>query len=168
VLAAIEEGSMMRSTYRIVVGVDGSEGGRRALRWAVREAARHGGTVQAVSAFQWKGLESVSMGEANATAEREKAEDVLAREVEAAASGIDPAPPIAREAVEGPAPRVLTEAARDADLLVLGSHGHGRIRHAALGSVSEETVRQADCPVVVIPMPHPDRALRSAIPVVRA
>jgi nucleotide-binding universal stress UspA family protein len=159
---------MMRSTYRIVVGVDGSEGGSRALRWAVREAARHGGTVQAVTAWQWKGLESVSMGAASPTVERERAEDVLAREVETVASGIDPAPPIAREVVEGPAPRVLTEAATDADLLVLGSHGHGRIRHVALGSVSEETVRRAACPVVIVPVPHPDRAPQSAEPVPRS
>jgi nucleotide-binding universal stress UspA family protein len=38
------------SIYRIVVGVDGSEGGDRALHWAVGEAARRGGTVQAVIA----------------------------------------------------------------------------------------------------------------------
>jgi len=48
---------------------------------------------------------------------------------------------------------VLTAAARTADLLVLGSHGHSRIRRTALGSVSEECIRRAACPVVVIPVP---------------
>src|SRR5256885_3729398 len=40
-------------TYRIVVGFDGSDGGSRALSWAVAEAAERGGTVQAVTAWQW-------------------------------------------------------------------------------------------------------------------
>lgn len=48
---------------------------------------------------------------------------------------------------------VLTGAARAADLLVLGSHGNSRIRHTVLGSVSEECVRRANCPVVVVPVP---------------
>ena len=39
------------------------------------------------------------------------------------------------------------------DLLVLGSHGHSRVRHTVLGSVSEECIRKAACPVVVIPVP---------------
>jgi hypothetical protein len=45
----------------------------------------------------------------------------------------------------------LAAAARGADLLVLGSHGHSRISHAVLGSVADETIRAAECPVVVIP-----------------
>ena len=44
-------------------------------------------------------------------------------------------------------------AARSADLLVLGSHGHSRLQHTVLGSVSEECIRKATCPVVVIPVP---------------
>jgi nucleotide-binding universal stress UspA family protein len=56
--------------------------------------------------------------------------------------------------VEGRAADVLTTAARDADLLVLGSHGHSQVRHTVLGSVSEECVRKATCPVVVLPVPQ--------------
>ena len=63
--------------------------------------------------------------------------------------------PVAGEVVEGPAADVLTAAARTADLLVLGSHGHSRLRHTVLGSVSEECVRKANCPVVVVPVPAP-------------
>jgi nucleotide-binding universal stress UspA family protein len=46
---------------------------------------------------------------------------------------------------------VLCQAARDADLLVLGSHGHDRVYHTVLGSTAEECVESAGCPVVVIP-----------------
>jgi nucleotide-binding universal stress UspA family protein len=60
---------------------------------------------------------------------------------------------VAGQIVEGRAPDVLADVSRDADLLVLGSHRHGRARHALLGSVSEEVVRKATCPVVVVPEP---------------
>jgi nucleotide-binding universal stress UspA family protein len=58
------------------------------------------------------------------------------------------------EAVEGRAGDVLSTVARDADILVLGSHGHSRVWHTVLGSVSEECVRKAACPVVVVPVPQ--------------
>ena len=66
--------------------------------------------------------------------------------------------PIAAEVIEGNPGETLARAAGAADLLVLGSHGHSRVRRTVLGSVSEETVRKATCPVVVIPVPAPDRA----------
>jgi nucleotide-binding universal stress UspA family protein len=54
----------------------------------------------------------------------------------------------------GPA---LIEQARGADLLVLGSHGQGRLFHAVLGSVAAECVHGARCPVVVLPAPQRER-----------
>jgi len=62
--------------------------------------------------------------------------------------------PIATEVLEGNAAVQLAEAARDADLLVVGSRGHGQVHHAVLGSVSEGCIRHAICPVVVLPVPH--------------
>jgi nucleotide-binding universal stress UspA family protein len=139
----------MHSTYHLVVGVDGSPGGRRALRWALREAARRSGTVQAVCAWR--------PGNDGGTDSAEHATELLHRVVVEALVEFEPEPTVAFEAVEGRAPRVLTQASREADLLVLGSHGNGRAYHAALGSVSEESVRYAFCPVVVVPVPHPER-----------
>ena len=48
-------------------------------------------------------------------------------------------------------------AERGADLLVLGSHGHGVIRRFLLGSVAERVLREAGCPVMIVP----DRVLRA-------
>jgi nucleotide-binding universal stress UspA family protein len=79
----------------------------------------------------------------------------MSREVDAACADFAPPPPLATEVVRGSAAPVLTRAAVHADLLVLGSHGHGRLHHAVLGSVSEECVRHARCPVVVVPAPAP-------------
>jgi nucleotide-binding universal stress UspA family protein len=138
-------------TYRIVVGFDGSDGGIRALSWAVAEAAKRGGTVQAVTAWQWT--------------EPELGADVRAAHGQMAKASLDgaiteahrahPEVPVAGEAVPGSPAEVLTGAAADADLLVLGSHGHGRLFHAVVGSVAEQCIRAAVCPVVVIPVPHP-------------
>jgi nucleotide-binding universal stress UspA family protein len=139
----------MSSGFRIVVGVDGSEGGRRALRWAVREAEARGGTVQAVGAWRWDVDEGPRYGTKRLAAADELAERAIRREV--ASVGDRAAVPIGTETVEGRAADVLTSAASDANLLVLGSHGHSRVWHTVLGSVSEECIRKATCPVVVVP-----------------
>ena len=70
---------------------------------------------------------------------------------------------IATEALRGDAGARLAKAAEDADLLVVGSHGKGRLYHAVLGSVAEECVRLARCPVVVIPVPHQLRTRAGAL-----
>lgn len=148
-------------TYRIVVGVDGSDDGNRALEWAAREVERRGGTVAAVTAWTWDGIEGGLIAATTPLAERQRAEEILAHAVDLVRT-LYPAAPIASEAVEGrPAP-VLIRAAQDADLLVLGSHGHGRMYHAILGSVAEECVRAGACPVVIVPLPHPERPSRPA------
>jgi len=50
--------------------------------------------------------------------------------------------------------KVLAEAARhSADLIVVGSHGHGAVYHLLLGSVTEGIIKGAKCPVLVVPAP---------------
>ncbi len=149
-------------TYRIVVGVDGSDGGDRALRWAVREAAERGGTVQAVIAWNWEAIGAPPTF-ADVDDPRERAERTLAAAIVAALTA-GPGVSVAAEVVRGYPAQVLVEAARDADLLVLGSHGHGRVFHAVLGSVAEECVRAATCPVVVVPVPRLVRGRAEAVP----
>jgi len=138
----------MSASHLIVVGVDGSEGSRRALDWAAREAAERGGALRAVVAWRWDGGTTVSPIE-----ERQRASELLDQEITALTTRVGSASPVVGEVVEGRAADVLTTAARGADLLVLGSHGHGRLQHTVLGSVSEECIRKATCPVVVIPVP---------------
>lgn len=138
----------MSASHLIVVGVDGSEGGRRALDWAAKEATNRGGALRAVIAWRWDGGTTVSPIE-----ERQRANDLLDSELAALTARYGAAVPVVGEVHEGRAAEVLTLAARSADLLVLGSHGHSRLQHTVLGSVSEECVRKATCPVVVIPVP---------------
>jgi nucleotide-binding universal stress UspA family protein len=71
--------------------------------------------------------------------------------------------PIALEVIEGRPGAALAAAAADADLLVIGSHGHSRSVHQLLGSVAEACIRTATCPVVVIPAPKPDIAQHDSV-----
>ncbi|MEH0845369.1 universal stress protein [Micromonospora sp. CPCC 205711] len=157
----------METNRLIVVGVDGSDGGRRALDWAVDEAAARGGTVQAVVAWRWDRIEFGPQDAVAPVDERDRATSVLDDELRGLLARKGPGRTVAGEVVEGPPAEVLTAAARTADLLVLGSHGHNRLRHTVLGSVSEECVRRASCPVVVIPVPAP-AARVSSEPALRA
>jgi nucleotide-binding universal stress UspA family protein len=63
--------------------------------------------------------------------------------------------PMEGQVVQGHPAKVLIEAAANADLLVVGSRGHGGFVGALLGSVSHRCVAHATCPVVVVPPPHP-------------
>ena len=142
------------STDLIVVGVDGSTGSRRALRWAVTEARRSGSAVEAVTAWYWDGVEGAVLAATDPGQQRDHAERISAREVDAVIAELGSSTPISREVVEGHPVSVLVEASRTARLLVLGSHGYGRFHHAVLGSTSDDVVRHAECPVVIIPMPQ--------------
>jgi nucleotide-binding universal stress UspA family protein len=145
----------MSSSYLIVVGVDGSEGGRRALDWAAQEAAARDGTVQAIVAWSWDGMEYGPIAVTLPENEKHRAAQVLKQEIADLAERRGSYIPVAAEVVEGRPADVLVHAAESADLLVLGSHGHSRVRHTVLGSVSEECIRKACCAVVVIPVPAP-------------
>ncbi len=143
----------MTPTYRIVVGIDGSEDGDRALRWAVGQARRLGGTVEAVMVYDWLGTDAAYLAGLGEEDERRRTEGILAEGV-ARVSPESGGVPIATEAVRGNAGAKLADAAADADILVVGSHGRGRLYHAVLGSTAEACIRVATCPVVVIPAPH--------------
>jgi nucleotide-binding universal stress UspA family protein len=142
-------------TYRIVVGIDGSEGSDRGLDWALAEAAARIGygqpaAVGAVTAWDFDpDLEPESVV-VRLEDPRNAAERTLERAVRRAIEA-HPAAVIAAEAVRGKTSDVLVRAADRANLLVLGSHGHTHLFHAALGSVAEACIRSATCPVVVIP-----------------
>lgn len=161
----------MNDTHLIVVGVDGSDGGRRALEWAAKEAAARGSALKAVTAWRWDvphgGLPEAIIGtaqsaDADRQSEEQQAADLLASEVSALPTRVA----VASQVLEGRAADVLADAARDADLLVVGSHGRSRVMTTVLGSVAQECIRKATCPVVVIPVPH-DAELPASPPAVR-
>ena len=137
---------------RIVAGVDGSESSLAALRWAVRQAELTGATVEAVIAWRYPVL-PVPVGPAPAaviaSADFEKAADKTVTDAIHAVAGSGSNVQVRAQAREGNAAQVLIDAAAGADLLVVGSRGHGGFTEALLGSVSQHCVHHAQCPVVI-------------------
>jgi nucleotide-binding universal stress UspA family protein len=140
----------MGTPRHLVVGVDGSMAGDHALGWAMAEAARTGAEVDVVTAWHWRPLLGTVNAATTADSVREWTERMVT-EVVAHARAAHPEVPLTVTLVEGDAADVLTHAALDGDLIVLGSHRHGRVHHAALGSTIDACVRRAPCPVLVVP-----------------
>jgi nucleotide-binding universal stress UspA family protein len=141
------------SHRRIVVGVDGSEGSREALVWAMQEAARRGVELDVVNA--WMAAEVfVPAGPAlvvDGDATKEASRSLLERMTGSLIEAVEPtAPRVELMPVAGTPAATLLRAARDADLLVVGARGVGGFRGLLLGSVSQQCVHHALCPVVVV------------------
>jgi nucleotide-binding universal stress UspA family protein len=138
---------------KIVAGVDGSDASKDALRWAVEEAELRDAEVVAVHAWEVPivptGIPPTpALDVAGLVSDiREAAEELVAKVVdEVDGSSRVKVTPLA---VEGPAAASLIDAARDADLLVVGSRGLGGFTSMLLGSVSHQCVTHAPCPVLV-------------------
>jgi nucleotide-binding universal stress UspA family protein len=142
---------------RIVVGVDGSELGAAALRWAVEEARVREAALVAVHAWTFvppapiaePGMLPIPGGEltGDLEAERRAAQTLLD---DAVAGAIDQGVRVEPLLVEATPGEAIVAAAADADLVVVGSHGRGSLASALLGSVSHHVVRHAPCPVVIV------------------
>jgi nucleotide-binding universal stress UspA family protein len=136
----------------VVVGVDGSERSEAAVAFAFAEAARRGVGLTAVRA--WHPPVSTSPGELTyAVVERVDLADL---EIDLLAKALAhhrdryPQVPVHQAVDIGNAGAVLADASRDAELVVVGSRGHGGFAGLLLGSVSDALVRHAGCPVAVV------------------
>lgn len=134
---------------RIVVGVDGSTRSHRALQWAVDEArvrkadlnVVHAWSVAYAAAYPFAPFVDPSVYE-------QSAKDAL----EAAVNAVDThGVHLQTTLVCGGAADSLITAAKDADLLVVGSRGVGGFSALLLGSVSHQVSHHAPCPVVIVP-----------------
>ena len=135
---------------RIVVGVDGSNGARAAVEWALSYASRddlvvllHTWSVTAAGGYD---IGYPYMGDVEEAAK--KVVQDLAEEF-----GSPDGPRVEAVVEHGHAGSLLIDAAQDADLLVVGRRGHGGFRGLLLGSVSTYVVHHASCPVVVVTDP---------------
>lgn len=132
---------------RIVVGVDGSEHAKDALRWAAEEGRLRGWEVHALATWEFPHvLNPVTM----MTIEPDPFVADARHALDAAIAAIDTAGvDVTSEVVEGTAAQRLLEASRGADLLVVGSRGRGGFSGLLLGSVSQHVAAHATCPVLV-------------------
>lgn len=143
---------MSAQSSLITVGVDGSEGGRRALAWALRHAAATGSEVEAITAWSWDGMAFAAGAVGGPEETRAYAASQNQNDIEKVLGALDgPVPTVIPRVVEGDATKVLTQAAKASGLLVVGSPSRGSLGRALMGSVSEAAVRRGTSPVLIVP-----------------
>ncbi|WP_405763098.1 universal stress protein [Streptomyces sp. NBC_00045] len=135
----------------LVVGVDGSPESRAAADWAAQEAARRDMHVHVVHAWPWQPLAVPFVQDRDVEARR--AQEIL-EESEAELRRRHPRLSLTAEVVpDGPVPALL-RAAKDAEMLVLGTRGHGALAGFLLGSYGQQLIAAAECPVVSVRARH--------------
>ena len=146
----------------VVVGVDGSDGSVRALRFALNEARARATNVKAVGSWDvpvaayesgWV-TAPIDFGEFATFAQ--SALDKALADAGAADSGVE-ATSVVRQ---GQPADVLCAEAQGADLLVVGSRGLGGFRGLMLGSVSQQCSHHTPCPLVIVPNRAPGKDSR--------
>ncbi|WP_324787199.1 universal stress protein [Streptomyces sp. H51] len=134
-------------TGPITAGVDGTEESVAALGWAAREAIRRGRALRVVHAWRFQPYEGLDAADAETQAGwvRNAVEEAV-RTVTARHPELE----VSTDVVEGPAVDTLVAAAADAEMLVLGSRGHGPVVGFLLGSVGQQVIAAAKRPVVLV------------------
>lgn len=136
---------------RIVVGIDGSAGAARALRWAAEEARLRGASLDVVHAWHMPYFNGYPYVTASFDYDilEEAARSTLDTAVEAL--DVDVRVPVERILVQGAAAPSILDVAKDADMVVVGSRGLAGFSGLLLGSVSHHVVHNARCTVAVVP-----------------
>ncbi|GAA1436457.1 universal stress protein [Microlunatus lacustris] len=143
----------MTDWKNVVVGVDGSEESHHVLAWAAEEARTHGSGLTVLTAWS---PPVVLVGPGYAAYPQHAESDfssAMQSEQDAAIEAVLGAGPdlrVNRVLVEGSAAPRLIAASDGADLVVVGSRGHGAFAGMLLGSVSQHVTAHATCPVVVV------------------
>jgi nucleotide-binding universal stress UspA family protein len=136
-------------TPSVVVGVDGSIESIEALRRGASLAARLGARLEAVTAWHYQMVLGTFVPvDYNAEATARAALDAAIEQ----AFGAETPPGFTSRTIQGRPKDVLVDAARDAEMLVVASHGTGRVAGAFIGSVAHHLVGHCAVPVLVVPV----------------
>lgn len=145
---------VLDSVKKIVVGIDGSDASKHALRWAIDEARAHGARVTAL--HSWEVPPPVpevapvpTIDPVALFPEFQNAAEKLVTDIVEEIVGDDTSVTVEPVAVEAPPASAVIDAAGDADLVVVGSRGLGGFKALLLGSVSHQIAQHAPCPVVI-------------------
>jgi nucleotide-binding universal stress UspA family protein len=146
-----------------VVGLDGSEESRRALRWAVSVADLAKAPVRAVQAWSYA-PSAVLPGAAPMVSREEMDERTEADLRDIVATTLGDVPENVRmEALRGPAAAAILDRVSPDGVLVLGTRGRGGFVGMILGSVSRACLEHASCPVVIVRDDRPPQGTAEAI-----
>ncbi|MEZ5383544.1 MAG: universal stress protein [Microthrixaceae bacterium] len=141
---------------RVVVGLDTTSANSVALTRAVAEARLRGAELEVVSVWTYPPISTeerlLSTASAMEAEARERAAKLLA---DVMPEANNERPDVTVKVVEGPPARTLLGASEGARLLVVGRRDRARFRHLVLGSVADQCVRHASCPVMVVPEAEP-------------
>ena len=142
---------MSENDQRIVVGVDGSEHSRQALRWATALGAQIGASVDAVMAWDFPTRAGWSAGTYvpenwNPETDAQTSLETTIDEV----FGSERPDHLGAVVQEGHVAKVLLDQSKSATMLVVGGRGHGGLAGRLLGSASRECAEHATCPVLVV------------------
>jgi nucleotide-binding universal stress UspA family protein len=148
-------------TARIVVGVDGSPASIQALRWAMAQAELTSANVQAVLTWETPGQAGFDIYSAVVDWA-----DLARRTLEIALKEAGDGAPLSIETLllQGHPAKVLVDVSAGAQLLVVGSRGHGGFAGLMLGSVSKYVTAHASCPVLVVRDQEPASATPQPAP----
>lgn len=134
----------------VVVGIDGSADSVRALRWAAEYADRFGAPLEALTVYELQNVYGpyAMAGSVDSDVLKKRAHDALSTAVRDA---LGDEADVVRRVEQGHPAKALVTASREAQLVVVGSRGHGGFAGLLLGSVSQHCVTHASCPVIVLP-----------------
>jgi len=134
---------------RIVVGIDGSGSSTATLNWAAQQAALTQSALHVLITWEWP---IIAGGVSALPADYDPSRDAatLLRNVLAVVQRDYPDVDLHPSVYQGRAAPILVDASKEADLLVVGTHGHRELSAALFGSVSEDCAHHASCPVVIV------------------
>jgi nucleotide-binding universal stress UspA family protein len=137
----------------VVVGVDDSPAAEAAIEFAFGAADTREASLTAVHSWHDRLLDSAPFPMLNVHSARAEARELLSQRLEGWPEKY-PSVPVRQVVTNDPPAQVLLERSAKARLLVVGTHGRGRVVGDLLGSVSQTVIHRANCPVAVIPAPH--------------
>lgn len=144
-------------SQRVVVGIDGSEGSLEALRAAAAEARLRSAILEVICVWHPSSLGSIPAFGVGAPTAESLDELRIALHETLVSEGLGPDGDVEVDArvATGNAAEVLLDAAETASLVVVGTRGRGGFAGLVLGSVSQQVVTHARCPVMIVPRQQP-------------
>ncbi|MCI9869725.1 universal stress protein [Arthrobacter humicola] len=139
--------------FVIVIGFDGSKQSHEALAWGVEEARYRNAELRVLTVWNkapmawYPAMLETAAGEIVAEDSPEQQAEALGAEAAKSAVGVNV---VTRSIKNDSAASAILEAAREADLVIVGSRGHGGFAALHIGSVSAQVASHSPCPVLVI------------------